>query len=166
TISVGAILGLRHDLKMTGERYSWAGSAFYFGYLFYEFIGSYTLQRFDLSTVLSAYIILWGILLCLHSVPQYAGFVVLRVLLGALESSITPAFVIITSQWYRKEEVFFQNSASVCLERDRHHIGVWCDSVQCVPRCRHLQHRGSESDIPCHRSHDDCVGDRYLFPHP
>ncbi|KAJ8140484.1 hypothetical protein OY671_006329 [Metschnikowia pulcherrima] len=110
TISVGAILGLRHDLKMTGERYSWAGSAFYFGYLFYEFIGSYTLQRFDLSTVLSAYIILWGILLCLHSVPQYAGFVVLRVLLGALESSITPAFVIITSQWYRKEEVFFRTA--------------------------------------------------------
>lgn len=110
TISVGAILGLRHDLKMTGERYSWAGSAFYFGYLFYEFIGSYTLQRFDLSTVLSAYITLWGILLCLHSVPQYAGFVVLRVLLGALESSITPAYVIITSQWYRKEEVFFRTA--------------------------------------------------------
>ena len=108
TISYGAVLGLRKDLNMVGDQYSWAGSAFYFGYLFYEFIGSYTLQRFNLSWVLSFYIVLWGIILCLHAVPQYAGFVVLRVILGALESSITPAFTIITAQWYKKEEVFLR----------------------------------------------------------
>ncbi|OBA19943.1 MFS general substrate transporter [Metschnikowia bicuspidata var. bicuspidata NRRL YB-4993] len=110
TISYGAILGLRTDLNMVGDQYSWAGSAFYFGYLFYEFIGSYTLQRFNLSKMLSIYVVLWGLILCLHAVPQYAGFVVLRVILGALESSVTPAFMIITSQWYKKEEVFFRTA--------------------------------------------------------
>ncbi|KAF7999337.1 hypothetical protein HF325_006013 [Metschnikowia pulcherrima] len=110
TISYGSVLGLRTDLKMVGDQYSWAGSAFYFGYLFYEFIGSYTLQRFKLSWMLSFYIVLWGVILCLHAVPKYPGFVVLRVILGALESSITPAFTIITAQWYKKEEVFLRTA--------------------------------------------------------
>lgn len=108
SISYAAILGMRTDLNMHGDQYSWAGSAFYFGYLAYEFIASYTLQRFNLTYMLSIYIVLWGLILCLHAVPQYAGFIVLRVLLGAFESSVTPAFMIITSQWYRKEEVFLR----------------------------------------------------------
>lgn len=33
TLGNAAIMGLLPDLKMTGDQYSWAGSAFYFGYL-------------------------------------------------------------------------------------------------------------------------------------
>ena len=44
-----------------------------------------------------------GVILCLHSVPnQYGGFITLRTLLGMLELAVTPAFTIITSQWYKK----------------------------------------------------------------
>src|SRR5699024_1939034 len=39
-----------------------------------------------------------------------AGFEALRVLLGVLESSVTPAFVIITAQWYKRKENFFRTS--------------------------------------------------------
>lgn len=34
TVSFGAILGLRKDLKMVGDQYSWAGSAFVLGIFF------------------------------------------------------------------------------------------------------------------------------------
>lgn len=58
------------------------------------------------AKTVSVFIVIWGVLLCLHSVPQYAGFIALRTLLGAFESAVTPAFVILTSQWYKKEEQF------------------------------------------------------------
>ena len=108
--SWAAVMGLRTDLHMKGEMYSWTGSAFYLGYLAFEFPASVCLQRFPVAKTVSVFIVLWGVILCLHSVPQYAGFVALRTILGGLESSVTPAFVIITSQWYKKEEVFLRTA--------------------------------------------------------
>lgn len=110
SLNWASVLGLRTDLKMQGQMYSWAGSAFYYGYLFFEFFTSMSIQRFPIMYAVSVYIILWGIILCLHSVPQYPGFIVLRVLLGAMESAITPAFVIITGQWYTKDEIFLRTA--------------------------------------------------------
>lgn len=110
TISYASVLGLRADLNMHGQMYAWAGSIFYYGYLVYEFIGAHTLQRFPVMNMVSIYIVIWGVILCLLSVPNYAGFMVLRFLLGAMELSITPAFVIITAQWYKKEEVFIRTA--------------------------------------------------------
>ncbi|CAK7896337.1 allantoate permease [[Candida] anglica] len=103
-----SVLGLRTDLKMTGDKYSWSGTAFYIGYLFFEFPASYLLQRFPVAKTAAAFIITWGVILCLHSVPQYAGFITLRTILGMLESSVTPAFTIITAQWYTQDEQFLR----------------------------------------------------------
>ncbi|KAF3994086.1 hypothetical protein FT663_00106 [Candidozyma haemuli var. vulneris] len=108
--SYAAIMGLRTDLKMEGDMYSWTGSAFYIGYLAFEFPCSYALQKFPVISTVSVFIIIWGVLLCLHAVPGYEGFIALRTLLGAFESSVTPAFVIVTSQWYKKDEVFFRTA--------------------------------------------------------
>lgn len=108
--SYAAIMGLREDLNMEGDMYSWTGSAFYIGYLVFEFPCAYTLQKFPVINTVCVYIIIWGIILCLHAVPGYEGFIALRTLLGAFESSVTPAFVIVTSQWYKKEEVFLRTA--------------------------------------------------------
>ncbi|SGZ57760.1 CIC11C00000003995 [Sungouiella intermedia] len=110
SLNWASVLGLRKDLKMHGQMYSWAGSAFYYGYLFFEFFTSMSIQRFPIVYVVSIYIVLWGVILCLHSVPQYPGFIVLRVILGGMESAITPAFVIITGQWYTKDEIFLRTA--------------------------------------------------------
>nr|QFR37106.1 MFS transporter [Cyberlindnera americana] len=103
-----AIMGLKTDLKMTGDKYTYVGTAFYLGYLAFEFPASAALQKFPLVKTLSAFIFFWGVVLCLHATPNYAGFIFLRTMLGALESAVTPAMVIITSQWYKKEEQFFR----------------------------------------------------------
>ncbi|ANZ73764.1 BA75_01250T0 [Komagataella pastoris] len=108
--SYASVMGLREDLNMVGDMYSWTGTSFYLGYLAFVFPASYMLQRLPVIKTVGTFIIIWGVLLCLHSVPQYAGFIALRTLLGMMESAVTPAFVIITSQWYKKEEQFLRTS--------------------------------------------------------
>ncbi|KAG5357969.1 putative transporter [Yarrowia sp. B02] len=108
--STAAVMGLREDLGMKGNDYSWSGTAFYLGYLIFEFPSVYLLQHFPMAKTLSAFIILWGVVLCLHAAPNYAGFIALRTILGMLESAVTPAFVILTAQWYKREEQFLRTS--------------------------------------------------------
>ncbi|KAK8443588.1 Allantoate permease [Candidozyma auris] len=108
--SYASIMGLREDLHMKGDMYSWTGSAFYIGYLAFEFPCALALQKFPPMTTVSVFIILWGAVLMFHALPNYAGFVALRTILGALESSVTPAFVILTGQWYKKSEVFLRTA--------------------------------------------------------
>lgn len=110
-----AVLGLRTDLHMQGTMYSWTGTSFYLGYLAFEFPANAILQRFPVAKATAFFIIVWGAILCLHSTPKYAGFIVLRTLLGAFESTVSPAMVIITGQWYRKEEQFFRTSIWFCF---------------------------------------------------
>jgi ACS family allantoate permease-like MFS transporter len=111
SISFAAIMGLREYYGMHGNQYSWCGSAFYLGYLIFEFPMSMALQRFPVSKFVSFVVILWGVIICLHATPSnYAGFVTLRTILGILESAVTPAMVIITGQWYRAEEQFLRTA--------------------------------------------------------
>ncbi|KAK6200487.1 allantoate permease [Scheffersomyces amazonensis] len=110
TNSYAAILGLRTDLNMVGDMYAWTGSAFYIGYLFFEPFSARFLQKFPVAKTAAIFIVLWGIVLCLHAVPNYAGFIALRTILGALESSVTVALVIITGSFYKREEVFLRTA--------------------------------------------------------
>lgn len=108
--SYSSILGLREELHMKGDMYSWTSTSFYIGYLAFEFPASLILQRFPVAKTVSVFIILWGMILALCSVPKYAGFITLRTLLGMLELSVSPAFAIITSQWYKKDEQFLRTA--------------------------------------------------------
>lgn len=49
--------------------------------------------------------ILWGgVCMCLAAPKNFAGFAAVRFLLGFTEGAVSPAFVTITSIWYRKKE--------------------------------------------------------------
>ncbi|GAA5827780.1 hypothetical protein JCM5353_006415 [Sporobolomyces roseus] len=86
-------------------RYSTANSAFYWGYIIAVLPFALILQRLPLAKTLSACIFLWGVCVILTVVVKnYEGLVVQRVFLGVLESSVSPGFVMITTQWYRKSE--------------------------------------------------------------
>ncbi|CAI4044077.1 hypothetical protein SKDZ_10G3480 [Saccharomyces kudriavzevii ZP591] len=108
--SSAAVMGLRTDLKMHGDQYSWVTSAFYFGYLFMN-LGpvQFIFQRTShMSKMLAIFVVVWGLLLALHAAPtvKYPSFIVLRVLLGCAESVVTPCFTIITAQYWKTEEQF------------------------------------------------------------
>ncbi|GAA6015957.1 hypothetical protein JCM11491_007125 [Sporobolomyces phaffii] len=86
-------------------RYSTANSAFYWGYIIAVLPFALLLQRLPLAKTLSACIFFWGVTVILTVVVKsYEGLVVQRVFLGVLESSVSPGFVMITTQWYRKSE--------------------------------------------------------------
>jgi ACS family allantoate permease-like MFS transporter len=97
TNSFASVMGLRIDLHMTGYQCSWLGSAFYLGYLVFSIPVSLILQRFPVAKTTSVFILLWGIVVCLFPATNLPGFMFLRVVLGALEASITPEMVILTT---------------------------------------------------------------------
>ncbi|KAL2852395.1 major facilitator superfamily domain-containing protein [Aspergillus pseudoustus] len=122
SLSYSAILGIRQDLNLHGQEYSWASGIFYIGYLAASYPISLGFVRFPLGRYLSCLIFCWGVVLTLHAVAQnYAGLMVLRTLLGIFESAISPGFSLITGMWYTPKEhmsrhsVWFAGNASASL---------------------------------------------------
>lgn len=63
------------------------------------------MRRLPLGRYVSSTIFAWGVVLTCHAaVRSYSGLLAVRFLLGALEATVTPAFVIFTSMWYKKNE--------------------------------------------------------------
>ncbi|KAG7897966.1 hypothetical protein KL907_005391 [Ogataea polymorpha] len=107
TNSYASITGLRTDLNMSSKTYSWVGSSFYLGYLGFCYPASMLLQRFPLSKTLGCAVIAWGVVICCHGATQSSStFLLCRTLLGVCESFMDPAYMIMTSQWYKKEEQY------------------------------------------------------------
>ncbi|KAI1333755.1 putative allantoate permease [Xylariaceae sp. FL0016] len=103
--STGALYGMREDTDSTGDRYSWLGSAFYFGYLFWCFPAAGLLQKLPIAKVMCMVIFLWGIILVATAyVHSFPAMIALRVLLGILEAPIIPGGYLILSMWYSRHE--------------------------------------------------------------
>ena len=111
TISYASIMGLEEELKLTKTNYQWLGSIFYFGYLGFEYPTSRLLQRLPLAKYTGTNVVLWGaVLSCTAACTNFGGIASVRFLLGMLEASVTPGFVLLTSQWYTKKEQGFRTS--------------------------------------------------------
>lgn len=109
TNSYASIMGMQKSLNMTAKEYSWVGSSFYFGYLIFQYPANRALQRLPLSKTLGTAVVIWGIILMCHAAcTNSAGFLACRVLLGAFEGFMNPAYILLTSQWWRKREQFMR----------------------------------------------------------
>ncbi|QGI76764.1 hypothetical protein CEK25_001670 [Fusarium fujikuroi] len=105
TISYAAVFGLREDLNLKGDEFSWTGGIFYLGYLIWEFPTSMFLQRFPINYFMSGTVIAWGAVLMAHgAVTSFTTLVVVRVLLGALEAAINPGTMLLFSMYYMRKE--------------------------------------------------------------
>ncbi|OBT89035.1 hypothetical protein VE02_02186 [Pseudogymnoascus sp. 03VT05] len=95
------VMGIIPDTKLVGQEFSWLSSVFYFGYLAASYPLSVAFVKYPLGKVLSISIIAWAIILGCHGAANnFAGLVVLRILLGACESAISPGFSLMTGIWY------------------------------------------------------------------
>ncbi|KIJ29236.1 hypothetical protein M422DRAFT_129392, partial [Sphaerobolus stellatus SS14] len=84
---------------------NWLSSIFYFGYLVFEYPQSLSLQRFPVAKWMALNVFSWGIILCSHAAcTNFGGLFTVRLLLGVCEGSITPAFMLITSMFYTRQE--------------------------------------------------------------
>ncbi|KAI1215175.1 MFS general substrate transporter [Annulohypoxylon truncatum] len=105
TLSYAAIFGIESDLHMTGSEYSWLSSIFYFGWLFWSIPSNLIMQRCPPAWYLAFNIFMWGVLLmCQGAASNFAGLTALRTLSGAFEAIADPAFMLITSMYYTREE--------------------------------------------------------------
>ncbi|BGP48685.1 hypothetical protein JCM10450v2_004561 [Rhodotorula kratochvilovae] len=74
-------------------------------YLVGEWPTNYALQRLPLAKWTSANVVLWGIVIaCTAACKDFKSLMVVRFFLGLLEACVSPAFALITSQWYLKRE--------------------------------------------------------------
>lgn len=93
-LAQAALFGLRADLSLeTGNRYSFASSNFYLGFI----VGSYPAilmsQRWPIERVAAGIISVWGVcLMCSAACHNFQGFYAQRFFLGFLESGVSPMF--------------------------------------------------------------------------
>ncbi|BGO91878.1 hypothetical protein NBRC10512v2_004144 [Rhodotorula toruloides] len=105
SLSYASIMGIRKDNHLTLGQYSWLSSIFNLAFLVGEWPTNYALQRLPLAKWTSINVILWGaVLACTAATKDFSGLMAVRFFLGLLESCVTPAFSLITSQWYKKHE--------------------------------------------------------------
>ncbi|RDW93729.1 uncharacterized protein DSM5745_01051 [Aspergillus mulundensis] len=104
-IGYAAVFDLKDDLNMTSGQYSWSVSSFYFGQLLAQYVFIYLMSRFPVTRFVGCIVVIWGVCAaCLAAPNGFAGFTAVRLLLGFFEAAIQPAFVIIVSSWYKKDE--------------------------------------------------------------
>ncbi|KAL6229160.1 major facilitator superfamily domain-containing protein [Aspergillus navahoensis] len=104
-ISYAALYNLQEDLGMTSSQFSWTSSAFYFGTLIWQYPSLMLLQRFHVGRYFASQVLGWGAISFLMAASSnFGGFFALRFLLGAFECVQMPAFVLITSMYYTREE--------------------------------------------------------------
>ncbi|KAH6976884.1 major facilitator superfamily domain-containing protein [Ilyonectria destructans] len=100
-----AIIGLRDDLNLVGQDYSWASSFFYFGYLAGSAPAAFLIVRFPVGRFMSSTIGVWaGILMLMAVCKNAAGLWAARFFLGFVESAIAPGMAVIISMWYKRSE--------------------------------------------------------------
>lgn len=70
-----------------------------------EYPTNWIIQRVPIAKYLGVNIVLWGIVLALHSVcVNFTGLVTVRTLLGIFEAACQPSFIVLSSMWYKREE--------------------------------------------------------------
>lgn len=112
-VSYASVTGLRQSTHLQGDQFNWVSSIFFFGQLAFEFPTMRLMQAFPLAKYVAVNVTIWGaILACMAACKSFASLMVCRAFLGCAEAAIVPAWVIFTSQWYRKEDQAFR-------------VGVW-----------------------------------------
>lgn len=91
--------------KLSLVQYAWLTTCIYITILIVEYPQNYIIARVPIAKYLSFMIIAWGVVLaCTALCKDFTGLVVVRTLLGLFESACQPAFVILSSIWYKREE--------------------------------------------------------------
>lgn len=105
TLGSAAILGMQRATHLTTNEFNWLGTAFYIGYILFEYPQNLALQRFPVGKWISINIFVWAIALACHAAcKNFNQLFVVRMLLGVCEGSITAGFLIVGSMFYTRTE--------------------------------------------------------------
>lgn len=104
-LGTSATFGLRTDLGLVGQDYSWASSIIFFGCMASVFPQTWLCQRFPTGKVFSINVFMFGIMTFATMGTKNAGQLqAVRFILGLFEGLNTAGAGFVISMWWRKEE--------------------------------------------------------------
>ena len=97
--------GMAEDLKITPNISSLLGSLFFLGYFFFQIPGAMYASNKSAKKLIFWSLILWGSLAAATGLTSNVNMlIVIRFLLGVVESAVMPAMLILLSRWFTKSE--------------------------------------------------------------
>jgi len=97
--------GMAKDLNITAAMSSLLGSLFFLGYFFFQIPGTVYAARKSAKTLIFWSLILWGTLaMATGIISNVKGLVVIRFMLGVVESAVMPSMLVFLSTWFKKSE--------------------------------------------------------------
>ncbi len=97
--------GMAKDLNITAAMSSLLGSLFFLGYFFFQIPGAIYAADKSAKKLIFWSLILWGALAIATGIISNVGFlIVIRFMLGVVESAVFPAMLIFLSRWFTKSE--------------------------------------------------------------
>ncbi|WWD21335.1 hypothetical protein CI109_105819 [Kwoniella shandongensis] len=104
-LNYGNLWGMKQGLHVDQAQFSWFASAFYLGYLVFAWPANVLLQKYPTGRVMGTVCFFWGIVCtCTAACHNFAGGLINRVILGALEAAVTPGLGLMTPMWWKLDE--------------------------------------------------------------
>lgn len=97
--------GMAKDLDITAAMSSLLGSLFFLGYFFFQVPGALYAAKKSAKKLIFWSLILWGALATMTGmVGNVKGLIVIRFMLGVVESAVMPSMLVFLSRWFTKSE--------------------------------------------------------------
>lgn len=101
----GAAGGMAEDLQITASMSALLGSLFFLGYFFFQVPGAHYAENRSAKKLIFWSLILWGGLATATGMVSDVRFlIVIRFLLGVVESAVMPSMLVFLSHWFTKAE--------------------------------------------------------------
>src|ERR1051326_1285972 len=96
---------MARDLHITAATSSLLGSLFFLGYFFFQIPGAHYAANKSAKKLIFWSLILWGALAAATGlVNDITLLMIIRFMLGVVESAVMPAMIILLSRWFTKQE--------------------------------------------------------------
>jgi MFS family permease len=106
---------LIEDLELTGNRYPFAASIFYLGFICGATPAILMAQRFPIERVAAGIVFIWGVVMMATAGCQtFHGLYAQRFFLGMIESGVSPMFMLVVAGFYQKHEQALRMGAWYC----------------------------------------------------
>jgi sugar phosphate permease len=97
--------GMNEDLHITKGMSSLLGSLFFLGYFFFQIPGAHYASHKSAKKLIFISLILWGgLATATGMVSNVNSLIVIRFMLGVVESAVMPSMLILLSHWFTKQE--------------------------------------------------------------
>jgi sugar phosphate permease len=101
----GVAGGMAKDLQITPATSTLLGSLFFLGYFFFQIPGAHYAAKKSAKKLVFWSLILWGALATVTGIiSDVTALIVVRFMLGVVESAVMPAMLIFLSRWFTKKE--------------------------------------------------------------